>query len=168
MKRIYSLGLSLMFLSLINIDNLHATDYYLKTGAGAITTASSWNTAPNGSGSNAASFAGSGNVWHFTNRASGSLLALFGAPSGATVVIESGFNLSVSGLNGQISSLIDVASGGTLTIGNSKTYPFNLVDAASTVVITQHPPLWCRLAVVMATSPLLLQPMYLVQAGVSM
>ena len=133
MKRIYSLGLSLMFLSFISIDNLHATDYYLKS-TGAITTASSWNTAPNGSGSNAASFAGSGNVWHFTNRASGSLLALFGAPSGATVVIESGFNLSVSGLNGQISSLIDVASGGTLTIGNSKTYPFNLVDAASTVI----------------------------------
>jgi hypothetical protein len=109
------------------------TDFYLKTGSGGITSPSSWNTMPNGSGTNASNFNGN-NRWHFQNRTGGTLTAIYGAPAGATVIIEPSFSLTVSGLFGDINSNIDIASGGSLTVSNSFAYVLNNIDPAGTII----------------------------------
>jgi hypothetical protein len=133
MKRIYAV-LAVIPILIFSEKLLSQTDFYLKSGSGAITTPSSWNTQPNGSGTNATNFNGS-NRWHFTNRAAGTINGTtFNAPSTATSIIESGFNLTVSGLFGTLSTKIDVAASGTLTVANSFAYNINSFDPASTTI----------------------------------
>jgi hypothetical protein len=145
MKRKYSWGLSFMFLALLQINKLHATDYYLKS-TGAITTLGNWGTNTDGTGTAPSSFTSAADVWHFDNRATASMVSASPAfATLATVIIENGTNLTISSA-GVITSILNISSGGTLTINNANTVNFNSLDAASTVVISS------TLAVVRATN----------------
>ncbi len=124
----------ILILAILSFTRVHAVDYYCKS-TGGFGTFATWGTNLDGTGTAPGSFSGN-NVWHFANRTSGSLNA-FSPPSTATSVIETGFNLTVSGNFGiGLNQKIDIASGGTLTITktNSANYAFNLLDADSYVI----------------------------------
>jgi hypothetical protein len=132
MKKFYSIlgAFVLLFLT----QNALATDYYLKSGNGAITTAGNWGPNTDGSGTAPTNFSGS-HVWHLTNRTSGSLsFVSWNVATTGTVIIESGFNLTVSSSGGISACQIDIASSGTLTISKLSNYHFGTLDPSSTVV----------------------------------
>jgi hypothetical protein len=125
---------SLMVLLIVSLTKVYSVDYYCKA-TGGLTTLSTWGTNPDGTGTAPGNWNGN-NVWHFANRSSGNINA-FSPPSTATSVIETGFNLTVSGNFGiGLNQKIDIASGGTLTITktNSANYAFNLLDGDSYVI----------------------------------
>ncbi len=129
----------LVVIALIS-TNIKAIDYYLMNNAVAVTVAGpagAWTQDPTGAAyvSPPANFNGVGNIWHFANRAAGaSLVGNFGPPSAATVVIEAGFNLTVTGAFGQLNEVIWASATGTLTLANNKTYNLVNLDPNSTVI----------------------------------
>jgi hypothetical protein len=112
------------------------TDFYLKSGTGAVDQPSSWNDDPAGTGNDAqtSDFTGT-NIWHMQNRSGAGLSTSWGLGANETLVIESNFNFTVAS-GGSINFFpIDIASGGTLTIEENNSYLLNSLDPTSMVVV---------------------------------
>lgn len=119
------------------------THYYLMQGAGNPLLNTQWTTDPTGALSVAppANLQVANAIFHFTNRATATVAGNFvtktTAPNPGTVIIESGFNLSLSNPFGKMTTrFLDLASTGTLTIKNASTptHTFNSIDVNSAVV----------------------------------
>src|SRR5262245_47924651 len=112
-------GLSILLLCLQFHVLESQTHYYLKSGSSNPRIASSWNTAIDGTGTDAASFLGA-NIWHFTNRTSETIVNKFNLMLvTSTFVIESGINVILS-TNGKLGGAAtnpptNISSGGTIT-----------------------------------------------------
>ncbi len=111
-----------------------ATDYYLKSGASAITSTASWGVNTDGSGSSPSDFLGTSDVWHLANNTGISLVsAIFQAPSTATIIVESGFSFTVVGSSSQIACKLNVANGGTLRLTANISLNLGDLQTSSTV-----------------------------------
>lgn len=131
MKRII-----LVILLIASSLNTKAVDYYCKS-TGGFNTLGTWGTNTDGTGTAPTTFANAADVWHFSNRTSALLTLGFSPPNTAKVVIESGFNLSISGFAGSLNETVDISSGGTLTLLNSNNgipLNFGTLDVNSTMV----------------------------------
>jgi hypothetical protein len=130
MKKIYTVLLISLFTT-----QLSAATYYLKP-SGSITTASSWGTNTNGTGTSPSNFNGQ-HTWVFANRTAATLNSAFNINVLATASISTGFHLTVSGtgvLAGSIKGKINIAPNATVTVGNSASFKWNVLDPASTVI----------------------------------
>ncbi len=131
MKRIL-----LLFICLLSLLDSKATDYYLRSNLTAPTNLAAWTQDPTGATAvgTPGSFLGA-HIWHFRNRTSATIFVPWIISATATASVETGINL-ISNITGSISGLVDITSGGTLTISNANqvTFSFNALDVNSTVI----------------------------------
>jgi hypothetical protein len=132
---------SVLAICLLSFKGINAqTHYYLRSNTTSPTILSAWTQDPTGATAvnTPTSFAGVNTIWHFRNRTTATVATLWNINAASTASVENGINVTVSGTGptgGQINGLIDIASGGTVTVQNNKTYKWNLLDLSSSTVI---------------------------------
>ncbi|MGE0567670.1 MAG: hypothetical protein AB7O73_06950 [Bacteroidia bacterium] len=137
---------TLLLIFFVSVGFSQTVHWYLKTTGSNVTSPSNWTDASNGVGGTspaASEFSQANRVWHIRNRTSTSAFFPWNLNAASTVSIDGNVSGSTPGninfnciLTASVSCPIDIASGNTLTIGNSSAINYSLgnLDANSTVV----------------------------------